>query len=594
MAEARLAQLSLTESPVQRAFWRLLEAARAEAAFHQAQLFALGWLAAARMVAMQTAGTVGSMNELLEPGGWAELVEAGYPKEAVDFVVLRHPTTGASQASRQAVDIVSELAGELGTRPWDVLTPFLQFAGRGMDSEGLLVPELVPVLIELLDAPVGAEVWIPFDPNGQLTVEVLRHGYRVLVASPLPSNPLVRQLLLVLETGHAKPASVRTEIERDEAGRPVTRSDYAIVTPPFGVQVKDTRMVMWDITGTRAHQQFARSESWAIFEFASRIDKRGVFVAPQGVLFSKGQEQRLREHLLHLDGSRHVESVIGLPPGVFKGTGIAGAVIVIAYGEGSEGVYMSDLSSGRRSLQEAGDIVGKERETALRRIETRKSRLVTRAEIERNEYTFSPSRYLTRVADLAEHVAKLGEICELVRPPVISKTQTAFEAIEVGIPDLNRWNPIDKPPSKMVFLKAPAKGSSQVGRGDVVISIKGSIGKVGLMGDAAEGRTTVPAQSCLVIRVAPEAMISPEVLVMYLRSPHGQAQLAGLQVGAAVQHISPSTLMDSLMVPIPPQEEYKEVKTDWGRLCGHEKAIEILNDEMARLLQKRWTHLDES
>lgn len=581
------------ESPVTRAYWQLADLARLDGA-NDAQLFALTWLAAGRMVAVQQARGINTVDELAEQQAWKMLLEAGFPVEAYDLIAAHRSSAVAHDVGRRAAAaaIVSELEKELGQHRWDVLACLTESAGRRGEAEGTLVPELASLLMDMVGAPPNSEVWIPFDFKGQLTVEALRRGWRVLAASPLASWPLVRQLLLTIETGQPQPPSVRTEIERDVAGRPVGRADYALVVPPFGMPVKDSRMSMWDITGTRAYEQFARSESWALFEFVNRIDKRAVFVTPQGVLFAKGQEQRLREYLLHRGGKcNELQAVIALPPGVFCSTAIAGAILVSSPEGRSDAVYMADLGSGRRSLLEAGDIVAAGREVALGQTQTDKAKLVSRDEIGVNEFSFAPSRYLRRVADLGDEAVKLGDICEAIRPPASSKEVSPFEVAEVGLPDLNKWQPINHGLEKTVYLKSAPKDSTLVQPGDIVISIKGSVGRVALMGSAAQNQPTVMSQSCIVLRLDPkwhDKNLSPEVLFMYLRSPHGQAQLAGLQVGAGVQHISPGTLMGAVSIPLPSVQTYQEIRQDFEQLCKLEDQVASLEEEIANISRRRW------
>lgn len=585
--------MAKTESPATRAYWQLADLARVDG-LGDAQLFALTWLAAGRMVAERQVHGIATVDQLTELQAWKELLASGLPTEAYDLIAAQRSSAVAHDVGRRAAAaaIVYELIAELGQHRWDVLPCITGSAGRRGEAEGTLVPELAMLLMDMVGAPSNSEVWIPFDLKGQLTVEALRRGWRVLAASPLASWQLIRQLLLTIETGQSQPPAVRIEVERDTAGRPVGRAEYALVMPPFGMHVKDSRMSMWDITGTRASEQFARSESWAMFEFANRVDKRAVFVTPQGVLFAKGQEQRLREYLIHKGGeSTKVRAVITLPPGVFGATAIAGAITVLDATNGSDAVYMADLGSGRRSLQEAGDIVSAGRELALGRAQEDKARLVSRDEIAANEFSFTPSRYLRRVADLGEDAVKLADICEAVRPPAASKEVTPFGVAEVGLSDLHQWQPISHNIEKTVYLKLAPKDSMLVQSGDVVISIKGSVGRVALMGAAAQNRPTVVSQSCLALRLNPkqgDKNLSPEVLVMYLRSPHGQAQLAGLQVGTGVQHISPATLMGAVSVPLLSTQTYQEVRQDYEQLCKLEAQVVLLKGEIADISRRRW------
>lgn len=583
--------MARTESLATHAYWKLADLARVDGP-GDAQLFALTWLAAGRMVMLQQVHGIATADELAELQGWEALLQAGFPTEAYDLVAAQRSSAVVHEVGRRAAAaaIVSELIAELGQHRWDVLPCITGSAGRRGAVEGTLVPELATLLMDMLGAPPNSEVWIPFDRKGQLTVEALRRGWRVYAATPLASRQLVRRLLLAIETGHSEPPSVRTEIERDASGHPIARSDYALVVPPLGMHVRDSRMSMWDITRTGAYEQFARSESWALFEFANRVDKRAVFLTPQGVLFSKGQEQRLREYLLTRGGGRNeLQAVIGLPPGVFSSTAIAGAIIVLNPNGESEGVYMADLGSGRRSLLEAGDVVRAGRELALGHEQNDKARVVSRNEIEANEFSFAPSRYLNRLVDLPDEVMKLGAVCTIVRPPAATKDSTLYEVAEIGISDLQQWKPIIGDIDKTVFLKAIPKDATLLHKGDVVLSIKGTVGRAALVDDIGK-RPTVVSQSCVVLRLNQDrpATLHPEVLLMYLRSPHGQAQLAGLQVGSGVQHISPSTLMGAVSVPIPSYETYLEIRKDFARLCGLEQKMAAIEHEMNEIAWRRW------
>ena len=583
--------MSRIESPSTRAYGQLAHLARLDGA-SEAQQFALTWLAAGRMVTVQQVRGVSTIDQLAELPAWKELLALGFPAEAYDLIAAQRSSGVAHGVGRRAAAaaIVSELEKQLGQHRWDILTCLS--SGRRSEAEGTVIPELASLLMDMVGAPPDSEVWIPFDFKGQLTVEALRRGWRVLIASPLMTWQLGRQLLWTIETGQPEPLSIRTEVERDADGRPVGHADYALVVPPFGIQVKDSQMSTWDITGTRAYEQFARSESWALYEFVNRIDKRAVFVTPQGVLFAKGQEQRLREYLLHRGGEcNEVQAVIALPPGVFGATAIAGAILVLSPDANSDSVFMADLGSGRRLLQESGDIVSAGRVIALGQAQQDKARSVSRDEIGANEFSFAPSRYLRRMADLGSEAVKLGDICEAVRPPASSKEVSSFETAEVGLPDLHKWQPINYNPDKTVYLKSHPKDSTLLQPGDIVISIKGSVGRVALMGVAVENRPAVVSQSCLALRLDPKQRdnnLSPEVLLMYLRSPHGQAQLAGLQVGAGVQHISPGTLMGAVSIPRPSVETYEEIHKDFDRLCELEHQVASLEREIADISRRRW------
>lgn len=490
----------------------------------------------------------------------------------------------------RAAAIVSHVINDTGPARWDVLPCLMEPTGGYADVGGTVVRELASLALDLLSAPENSEVWIPFDPKGQLTVEALRRGLRVLAWSPIPTWPLVRQLMWTIETGSPQPDAVQFDPESLSASASGFRADYALVLPPFGMQMKEQRLAQWVKTDGGGNEQFPRSESWAIHEFVARAEKRAVFLTPQGVLFAKGHDQRLREHLLHRGGERNeVDTVVALPAGVFQGTAVAAAMLLMNFEHCGDSVYMADLGNSRRSLMEAGQAVADGHRLVLERGEGDKSRRVTRDEIAVNEYSFAPSRYLRKVKDLGQVAVTLDEICEVIRPPAITKESTPFEVAEVGLPELRLWRPISGELDKSVFLKAAPKESARVQEGDIVLCIKGSVGRVGLMGDAATHGPTVVSQSCVALRLHQgKAPISSEVLFMYLRSPHGQEQLLGLQVGTGVQHISPGTLLSAVSVPLPSYEEAFEIRRDFYKLCELEHQVSALEHSMKEIAWQRW------
>lgn len=580
-----------TDTPTAKAYWQLADLTRLDGVY-DSQLFALAWLAAGRMVTLRQAVGIYSVEELADSAVWLKLLEAGFPAEAHQLIEVNRKSALNHDVDKQAAAIVSALEKEVGEQCWDVLPCLSASSGHRGETEGTLIPELSSLLLDLVGASPDSEVWIPFDVKGQLTIEALRRGWRILATSPMAFNPLFQQLLLTIETGQPQSPAVRIDIGRQWAEFPAQRVDYGLIVPPFGVPVNEDRMWGWDIRGTHPYGQFTRSESWALVEFVNRIKRKAVFVVPQGVLFALGQEQRLREYLLSRSSpSSTLNTVVALPPGTFGASTIPGAILMFSANGAADTVFMADLISGRRLLQEAGDILSAAHEMVLERHATDKARQVSRNEIEANGLSLAPSRYLRKVADLGEEVVKLGNLFEAVRPPATSRDVSPFDVAEVGLPDMNKWQPISHVIAKTTYLKSAPKASALVRPGDVVIAIKGSVGRVGLIGSSAEHRPTVVSQSCLALRPNPKQAnkhLSPEILFMYLRSPHGQAQLAGLQVGAVVPHISPNTLLSAVSIPVPSAEQYRLIQQDYDRLCELEQQIGGIEEEITDIARRRW------
>lgn len=580
-----------TTGAIARAFHQLLDVSKGDLYRGQPQLFALTWLAAGRMV-IDGEGAVESLDSLADPNTWKQLVDAGFPAEAIEGVgILRSMEMGRRA---RCVSVLADLYNAVGKAKWDVL-PLVVNATlkRTYELESALLPSLATYLVDLLGvAGETKELWIPFDGMGQLAIEALRRGWTVRTASPSGMSQLPLQLLLIIETGHPEHPRILREVGHAESGILSTKATHVLVVPPFGASIRASRLAHWDTTG--AVELFARSESWAIYEFINRATERAVFAVPSGVLFSRGQEERLRDYLLHRGGEcNELEAVIALPIGVFaSAAGVSGAAIIMTPGLGNDTIEMAVLGGNRRSIVEADEILKQEHDRLMGNApSTRRSTHVSRDEIAANENSLAPSRYLRRVSDLGESV-RLGDVCEAVRPPSLAKEETLFIAHEVGMADLNVWRPIESlgPKEKAVHLRAEPKPSALLRPGDIVVSIKGSIGKASIIGTIASRQPLVPSQSCLALRLQDNAKskLWPEYLLMYLRSEHGLAQMEGLQVGTAIQHVSPNTLL-SLAVPLPTPEIQAEVRRDFDELCALEDAQVRAGIQMTELRKRRWT-----
>ncbi len=583
------------DSPATRAFADLCSLARRSQQLHagNAVLTALAWLAAARMVLVEARTQIDSIDRLTESAAWKVLLDYGFPYEALSLVGAERDQVDAVEVAQRAhaAAIVSDLYKQVGTSTWDVLPALFELAHRReVDGGFILLPELVDLLLDLIGEP-EEEIWIPFDGTGQLTVSALRRGWNVLAESPLGWTSLMWRLLLTIECGEAWHAQVRPHAEAGSMGVESRRSTHVLVAPPFGVLVRESKLGRW---GSQDSETFARSETWAVHEFVNRARRRGVFLVPQGVLFARGQELRLREHLLHRGGeANELEAVIALPPGVFSGTSIAGAIIVSNLTQHVDVTRMVDLGSGRRSLQDATEILCEAREAALGASPiSDRVQLVSRQEIASNEVSFAPSRYLRKVTEIGPRAIRLDDLCTVIRPPVPSREPASVRAAELGLPELGQWAPVSHVPEKTVALKGRPRDEASIRAGDLVICIKGSIGRLGIVGQVAGDAQIVPSQSCIGLRLrtsSSSTMVSPEYLLMYLRSEQGQAQLEGLKVGAGVQHISPNTLLSSVLIPVPTAEELGEVIQDYGQLCVMEAEVSKLRAAMTELGSSRWS-----
>lgn len=530
------------------------------------------------------------VDELAGEEAWAQVERAGLPVDALERVFGTRAELGKERSGlTHACDIVKELAYDMGGQPWDVLPSLFSTLKENRSAEWLVSSEVAELMLDMLGTPSGS-LWIPFDPWGVLTIRALRRGWKVNTAQLLPHYDSSLSRLLAIEYGRVEIPEVCSEIERDREGRPLTRADFVLALPVFGMQVRDSKLAQWDSSKDKALERYYRSETWAVQELANRTNQKAVFLVPPSVLFSRGQEERLREHLLERsEGNNELQCIVALPGGVYSSTNIGTAVMVITPRHHNSEVLMVDLGMAKRASTNVEELIGEFKDVALGlKDDPERACRVTREDIRATDVSFTPSRYLHKPVNVGPNAVALEDLCELLKAPVLSKEDDAVERVEVGIADTSSWRPIADGPTKVARIKS-RRELPTLEQGDLVISIKGTIGKVGLMGEVKPDAMVV-SQTCLGLRIktSRQAFISAKFLLMYLRSPSGQAQLQGLQAGAAIQHISPQTLMSSFLVPMPSDQERETVEEDYRRLCELEVEKASLEQQMTTLCESRW------
>ncbi len=198
--------------------------------------------------------------------------------------------------------------------------------------------------------------------------------------------------------------------------------DYAVANPPFSYK-------SWKNGWDPEHDIFKRFEGYPLppdkngdYAFLIHLVKslkskgKGCIVMPLGVLFRGNSEGLLRKRLVQ---QGYIKGIIGLPPNLFYGTGIAACLIVIDKEHAAErkSIFMIDASKGfikdgnKNRLREQD--IHKIIDTFLSGTENPKySRIVPIEEIssEKNDYNLNIPRYIDNqdeedIQDIQAHLS---------------------------------------------------------------------------------------------------------------------------------------------------------------------------------------------
>ena len=620
-----------------RALQALMDAVRSRKSLDNGWMFALTWLAAARLTLNAATIPPLRLEALLTREHWSRLVHEGLPEKAVDIAWLDHEKSSGVDRSlmSHALAIISSLTLQDG-EPWDVLDASRSLMSRERDpSEFLLSPDLADLLVAAINISSDTRLWIPFDPTGQLSIRAMRAGATVLALGPdiygsLPKLQL--KLLLILE-GRPELHS-RLYADFDRVAHDVVAFDPTdvLVSPPWGMRVPQTDawrsmagLLQRGALGAMDYRPTAvspdkspdRVESWVLSAFWSPSLRRGVFLVPPMVMFAKGKERRLRESLVWHPHGNQIRAVLGLPVRTLSNVNIAHALVVLDGREGSSRIRMVDAS---QPLQNNKALDKREKRLDVPQCmhllfgpvaEPPLSIDVSVEELDSLDFNLQPSRYLKRITQLEGPRVALEELVKVVRAPTPSKEVLATRVWEIGIAQLDCWQPIagpfDKEAMKHTAINPRKADDVELLEGDVVVSIKGTIGKAGLVGpvhqprgawrpamaqadDADDGSLwpTVAAQSCIALRIKPGAVITPELLLLYLRSADCQRQFEALRKGSTVAHITPAALLQEIQVPVISAEQIDALAQKYRQMTSLEQIVHQAQQDMQKIQDSLW------
>lgn len=570
-------------------------------------MFALTWILAPHIVRKGSVPGIEAVSDFLAFRAWRLLGE--HLAESDTRWMLPASQDGAQL--RRTFAVVQPLlddgilkAVEAADLAWEVFGQ-----ARGL-SNGL--PAIDPALCDLIaltmDMQESDQVWVPFDTTGQLAFRAARCGATVWLARPRGRSLAMIKLILL---GTSTPAeqfrfdSVDQLADETESGT----LTHGIFTAPMGAPAS---LETWsEFEQVRRIRNFApppfeldRSDARAVATFWPVVKKAAAFLVSPSLLFTKGQESRLRHALLHTGPGNAVSCVVSLPNGLLTQTTIGPSLLVLTPDEGRQGTRLVDLSGklmdGFFKERFAKDINVEQALSLMGSVESvaEVAVMATPEECKQSDYSLLPARYTRRVVYVGENRLPLGQLLtrgELRSTPP-GNDPDWIDVWEIGPTLLDRWQAIERPSEKVIRIATRRLKNANLRPLDVVVAVKGSLGKVGLMGalsgaDGAgdqEGTTTyaVPSQSCIGLR--PDgSKVLPEYLFVFMKSNDFTRQLDSLRVGATIPHVTPATLLSSILVPVPPIAEQAKIVEQYWEI----KRIEAQIDELQRDLKRRQANL---
>lgn len=428
----------------------------------------------------------------------------------------------------------------------DLARPRNLFAG-GLDTD---VQKLV---IEAVSATGTTRVFCAYDGAVDIALQIAADGADVTFDI---ENHDMAALCSCLATA----ADLRLRVRRgdpldlareDISAMPLLPNAYdvSVVVPPFNMryQSKDS-----DTLGTNLPAPTSIETAGVTLALA-RGGKVALCLLPPSFLFRASKaDQAFKERAICDYG---LDTVVGLPRGIFGGSGIAGALVLFRReaavekrGRHSQEIFMIDARGERDGIGSGTGLPSGLAELIRSRVSSAISTSVSLDELVANDFNLSVERYVLgpealRMRELAAATTTvpLDDIVEFYRPQAIpSPKDTTIPldtAAEVGISDIDEAGLVISPGKQIAIAPDMALQArrARLEPGDIIMVIKGSVGKVGFVREIPDGATWLASQSFVILRLRRRTLITdPRVLFRFLSSSLGQTTIQSLRIGSTV------------------------------------------------------------
>lgn len=453
--------------------------------------------------------------------------------------------------------------------------------------------EVADLVVRSLGLREGQAVHCPGAAMDMVAIAAMRYGLAPIVESLTP--PTVAAIYAAMTAfkmrfQHADPLRPDPDVTSFLAG-----VEACVALPPWGERLDPLARL-----AKRPSRFGARSsEALGLEMVLTGHARESAVLVPNGLLGGRGPDSELRRCLVD---SGPLQAVIGFPPNLLAGTSMPFSVLRLSKASGSEPVVFCKVDE-QQHLTGQGRVRSRDRrfvgaEAILKLLEYPEpplARAVSREEILAQDFTLAPERYLSAaaplLADLWKETAPLGDLVTIVKPQFLRPDEDpAGEPIQEAIPsDVPKYGYLESVERvRTVDRKLLAARRQQVLEdNDVLLSTKGTIGRVGIARPDRSRPPLLPSQASVILRLRPSAALDPRFLVMYLRSPLVQQAIASLAVGGTIPNIS---LADLRALPVwlasreeqaPSIEAFERQAALQAQIAGHQK-------EQTSVAQQAW------
>ena len=471
---------------------------------------------------------------------------------------------------------------------------------RGLD------PKLRDLIVKVVGARAKARVLCAYDGAASIALELAAGGADVTLDMYPSLAPLCTCLALAGDLRlRVRPGDPLELARADISDTPLVPDlyDTSVVLPPFNMRREPPGGDGLDTGLPRAVSSDAAGVTLAL----ARGKKAALCVLPPSFLFQTTKaDQVFKEQAIRRYG---LDTIAGLPRGVFGGSSIAAALLLfkpavalLDQPRNSQEVFIINAHGGwdHFELEPSGPV------GLAGLIENREptdiSLTVTVDDLAANDFNLSVERYVLepearRMRELtaSANTVSLEDIAELYRPQTIPGAKRAggaseMELVEVGVADIDEAGLVRSPGKQLAVTPDVALQArrARLEAGDVLLVVKGSVGKVGFIREIPQGATWLASQSFVILRLRQHSPLNdPRVLFRFLTSSLGHANIQSFRVGAHVPGLQMADVR-RLSIIVPDRKTQELIAKEVDGLFGLQDQIQQLRADLTDRQGRIW------
>jgi type I restriction enzyme M protein len=320
----------------------------------------------------------------------------------------------------------------------------------------------------------------------------------------------------------------------------------------------------------------------------AQTSSKAVVLMATGFTFSGGVEEALRKYLIE---QNYLEAIIQLPPNLHSATSIETVFFVINKYKSDDKVHFINLKDDSFIKRDGRKLILKDLDMILDIYENKKeienvSIIASNEEIINNNYSLAIDRYVIpqEAKELQKSLEKyeliqLEDIADIRRSQLFKDEEEGKEVYEISPSDFSKAGfTLECGKTKQIGSQYKRLQTYKLEPYDVLLSTKGTIGKVCIMGEINEA--IIASQAIQVIRVQDDDKKEKAIsLYMFLKSDLGQTILASLVAGTAMPQISTAEIK-KLSIPLLSKEQEKRLISSFKDESKMYNEIEKINENI--------------